>query len=337
VAREGNRRGSDGRFIAGGDLLGRYAAVAQVLRAVDPDRPERVSMRRFDVARERAGHGSLPRAQSIATWLGMPWAEVKAVALDEKRDKVRTYRSRHRSPPRPWDDADGALNAMKRVAEAFERDDLAARVYDDYRENAAPATRELLPTAAQIVKLFGSWEAALARACLRSPRSRPPPGLSVVDAIGVFVRTQGCLPGRSELEAFAADPRWAFPLQRIGSRRWQAWIDDFEKWWVGGLERVMPAAPLGRSPFVPLNEADIVELPNPERPPKNWWNRERVVACVIAYLEEHPEAAILRQPSYRAWATERTARGIWTASPTTLTKYGTLEQLEREARQKVRA
>ncbi len=336
AARDRCRRGQDGRFAVAGDLHGRYAAVVDVLRAVSPGRPECVSTRKFDAARERAGHSGLPRAQDLANWLGMSWDEVKAVALDEKRDRVRIHKSRHRAAPWPWRDTDGAVLALKRVAEALEQDHLAATTYDAYRKNARSATRELLPTSAQIVKLCDSWAAALALADLPPAAGAPARvGLPVVKAIGVFVRTQGRLPGRAELEAFATDARWPFPMQRIGGRPWQTWLDDFERWWVDELKRWMPPPTAGRLPFVPLNEEDVATLPKPERAPKGWWNRERVAECVVDYLEAHPDLPSLQQPPYRTWAKRRTAHGIRTAAPSTLTKYGTLEKLERDARRTI--
>ncbi len=294
-------------------------------------------MRKFDLARGGLGYGSLPRAQDLADWLGMSWVDVKAVALDESRDKVRTYRSRNRATPRPWGDVNGAALAMKRVSEALGQNYLAATDYDVYRSSAPHAQRELLPTSAQINKLFGSWAEAVARAGLAPSPGGSPRGLSIVEAIGLFVRSQGRLPGRGELESFAADPQWAFPLQRMGEKRWQQWLDDFESWWVGELKNSMPATSPAAHPFMPLTNEDIAALPKRTRAPKGYWNRARVVECVVAYLRANPEVPSVRQPSYRAWAKGRNEAGVWTAAPSTVTRYGTLEELEGEARDKIRS
>ena len=150
----GPRRGRGGRFVAGGDLRTRYAQIADVLRAADPTRPERVSTRAFDAARS-AHHPSLPSARSLGSWLGMSWQEVKDVALSESRDVVRTYGSRHREAARPWRDVEGAVLALKRVAEALGQEELSLTAYDAFRKRSSAATRELLPTSLQIVRLFG--------------------------------------------------------------------------------------------------------------------------------------------------------------------------------------
>ena len=327
----GGRQRVAGRFVAGGDLRSRYAAIEAVLRVADPERPLRVSMRQFDAARAGAGHSSLPRAQDLSAWLAMPWQDVKAVALDPSRDPYRTYASRKRVDPRPWSNPDGAVLALQRVAKALGQNGIAATTYDRYRNEVSAATRKLLPSSPQIVALFGSWSAALTAAELETASAAQPKGFPVVDAIAVFVRTQGRLPSRGELEEFAADPRWAFPLQSTARRPWQEWMAAFEAWWVGEVGRSLPeTAP--RSPFVPLSEEELVALPKSTRPPKGWWTRERVIACVVAYLEQHPEVTQLQQRGYRAWAKEQNAAGIWTAAPGTLTRHGTLEELETEAR-----
>jgi hypothetical protein len=318
--------------LAGGDLRSRFEEIAAVLRFVDPARPQSVSTRKFDASRGRAGYESLPRAQSLAKWLGAGWTDVKIVALDDERHEVRTYTSRHRAPPRPWLDRDGALQALRRVAEALGQGDLSGVEYDAYRESCTAATRELLPTSAQVVKLFGGWARALSEANLsQSLASVQEAGVQRVEAVGLFVRTQGRRPGRKELEAFARDPRWAFPLQSGRGRPWETVLGEFATWWVGDLHRWMPP-PSEPRPFVPLRDEDVAELRRRMRAPTGWWTRERVIECVVSYLKDNPEAPNLRQPSYRAWAKIKTAQGIWAAAPSTLRKYGTLAELEVEAR-----
>ena len=100
------------------------------------------------------------------------------------------------------------------------------------------------------------------------------------------------------------------------------------------LHRWMPPQSESR-PFIPLREEDVAELQRRTRAPKGWWNRERVIECVVSYLEDNPEVSNLRQPSYRAWAKIKTAQGIWAAAPSTLTKYGTLAEIETEARRRM--
>jgi hypothetical protein len=326
------RRGRDGRFVPAGDIRTRYSQISEVLRATDAEHPERVSTRRFDESRESTGHPSLPRARDLADWLGMPWGEVKAVALDETRDQVKTLKSRRRETARPWSDVDGAVLALRRVAAALEQDHLSATSYDEYRRRSSSATRSVLPTSAQIVKLIGSWSGALELAGLA--QSRPTgAGLPVVDALGVFVSTQGRLPGRGELQAFAADPRWAFPLQRLGARKWKEWLAAFEMRWVGEMGRWMPPPSNPAAAFLPLQPSDISSLPQRAQGPRGYWNRARVIASVVAYLEENPGVTSLQQKPYRQWANRRNARGVKTALPSTLTRHGTLGDLEREARQ----
>lgn len=336
MSRGVRRRGRDGRFVADGDLRTRYEQIADVLRAADPDHPERVSTRRFDAARALAGHPALARASAHSDWFGMSWDETREVALNSARDPVRTRASRHRSPPRPWSDRKGVVLALRRVAQALEQDHLAGTSYDEYRKNAHPATRELLPTSAQIVRLFGSWDNALAATGLLPEITPQPSGYPIVEATGLFVRTQGWLPARRDLEAFAADDRWAFPLQSPSQKPWAAWMDDFERWWVDELRNIMPEPCSGRSKFVPLTEEDIVALPTSTRAPKGHWTRTRVVERVAGYLVGNPEVTALQQAPYRAWAKQQNASGIRTPSASTLNTHGTLEELERDARRVIR-
>jgi len=330
-------RAADGRFVTGDDLHSRYAAIAEVLRAADSERPEDVSMRTFDAARKVAGHGSLPLAQNLADWLGLSWAEVKTVALDKQRDKTKTYRVRRKAPDRPWKSEEGALLALRRVAEARESVELSQVDYDVYRKQQSQEVRDLLPTSPQVIALFGSWAKALARVGLRTPTAARAKGMPVVEAIGLFVSTQGRLPRRADLVQFAADERWHFELESLSRRPWDEWITDFREYWGDQLKRWVPPQPRRggeRPPLEALSAEEIAKLPRPQRLPKNYWTYDRVIECVIRYFEDHPEEPMLQQGPYREWAKLRNAEGLWTAQTSTLQRHGTLVELSLEARRR---
>ena len=61
-----------------------------VLSVADPERPERVTQRAYNVAREQAGHGGTPRAEKLAEQFGIPWVRLIAAVRAEERPGAGT-------------------------------------------------------------------------------------------------------------------------------------------------------------------------------------------------------------------------------------------------------
>jgi hypothetical protein len=333
-------RDRGGRFVTGQDLFSRCAAIAAVLRAADAASPECVSTRLFDQARLRAGEPSLPKAHNLAEWFGMPWPELKLFVLNDRRNQGATFAARHASRDEPWSSRRGASLAMRRVATALGSNELAAVDYDAYRNKQSAAVRALLPTSAQIIKLFGSWPNALTKAELHpSTAMRAEKGMPMTDALALFVRSQGRFPSQRELKRFALDPRWRFELTQGRSHSWDEWIAIFAEYWTGELRRWLPPPPKRRSlaaqTFEPLSDEDRARLRPLSRPPMNYWTFDRVVECVIAYFEENPHESMLTKEAYIPWAKARNQQGKWTMHQTRLHNYGTIRELSIEARRRM--
>lgn len=329
-----NRRG---QFAGRYDFHSRYRAAATVLRFAWPADPESVSTRNFDDARSAAGHSDLPRADQLARSVGLSWSEFKCVALDTTRDQMRTYGARRKQPARrAIFTSQSAAAIVRRVASALGQATPTAVDYDIYRIDYLARNRDvrfLFPTSDQVIAACGGWLAALLLADLDAPElDRKGVGMPVRDALGLFLSTQGRLPGKHQLKAFAADERWSFRLGQLGVGTWDAQVLAFRAYWTGTLGRWAPSRPTTGCEFLPLSAIEIARLPLRTGPPRGWWTYERVLACISRYFDD-TGASVLKQAPYRAWAKAQNAAGIWTAPPSRFVRYGTLAELAIAARE----
>jgi len=185
--------------------VGQLPSLVRVIAlAADPVDPLGLSQRRFDAARASAGHPDAPSARQICARLGRGWREVLALALEQN------------SPDRALGRQDGEIAELlseKEIVAAL-RTVLAGEAGtgpDDYeraRSRLLRADRRrrhgrrlTLPTAAQITRSAGSWNAALALADLTPPqRGGPAPALErLLNQIERYLQAEGALPGKREL------------------------------------------------------------------------------------------------------------------------------------------
>ncbi len=61
------------------------AVMDDVLRVADADRPDRVTQRAYNAARQQAGYGATPRAEKLAARFGAPWSTLITALINEER------------------------------------------------------------------------------------------------------------------------------------------------------------------------------------------------------------------------------------------------------------
>lgn len=185
--------------------VGQLPSLVRVIAlTADPVHPLSLSQRRFDVARANAGHPDAPSARQICARLDRGWREVLTLGLEQN------------SPDRALGRQDGELPELlseTEIAAALrtvlaDEGDVSPDAFERARARLLRADRRrrhggrlTLPTAAQITRSAGSWNAALALAGLEP---RPLGGRTLaperlLDQIERYLQAEGALPGKREL------------------------------------------------------------------------------------------------------------------------------------------
>lgn len=157
-------------------------AVGEIIREAGFDADEHVSTRAFDAAKRRlSGFEHVPTARQISGRLGQRWPDIVAVArgapgAPRPADAIRAW---GRAEENPDLDERNVIFALGLIARELGQDTLTPDEYEQRVQVLLHAGRRdgrghvfgpLLPAAAQIVRLAGDWDVALAMAGLR-PRS----------------------------------------------------------------------------------------------------------------------------------------------------------------------
>jgi hypothetical protein len=191
------------------DLL---VLVGRILLVANPAAPGSVTTRAFDAARATAGFPDCPTARTLCyERLDMTWPELKAIALDPKRSISATAGRRY-----SYDKTDMQLTlpravfALRLVAMQLKRRTLAETEYVTAHHALMRRDRRAyrhggmlqLPTNDQIVRIAGSWEAALAAAGLDPPGRSDRPCLSVEEVLDLHLARYGFRPSAKNLQRF---------------------------------------------------------------------------------------------------------------------------------------
>jgi hypothetical protein len=192
------------------------AVVAAVARAARPEKPEAVSMRAWDAAREPAGYEDAPRAHSIAQGLEVPWRELVRIALDRPDDAWRQLGHAASDKGRHGVGLERVLVALRQVALARRQETLTRADYSDGRDAIlAPARRAKHPDAEDglprlelidnlIRRLGFDWDELLRRAGLAPSTRGLYKGLEAEPAVRLMAEDLGAVP-----EGLNALTRWA--------------------------------------------------------------------------------------------------------------------------------
>jgi hypothetical protein len=281
------------RFQSRYDLRGLIDVVAAIARIAEPAEPERVTQRRYDAARAKAGYPDAPSARQTATRLKMPWPELVALALSGRDlDKSLGYRfGEHEEHHFGEEDLRSALRvvALRLGKKSLSYDDYAAeraRMLADARRRWLHRSTLSLPSGNQIKRVAGSWDAALAIAGLVPPPKRTlPRGIPIVEALELALEAHGALLTRVELDRFAAanglslarpekGKPWADYLAELRTRR-----AEWGKW--------TPTAPPVEGVRPDYGQAVSLPAGLPQRK-KRRWSREECVAAIARLLGELP-------------------------------------------------
>jgi hypothetical protein len=324
------------RFQSRYDLRGLVDVVAQVARVAAPAEPERVTQRSYDSARAKAGYPDAPSARQTASRLRMSWPELVAFAL-RGREIEKTLGIHFGDEDEPHLGEEDVRSALRVVALRLRKKSLARADYIGERERMLAAARRRwchrsalsLPSANQIERIAGGWEAALTIAGLgprpAQARSR---GLEVIEALELALEAHGSLvPSRAALELFAAANNfslarfetgkpWGDYLAELKARR-----DEWGKW--------TPTAAPARE--VRPDYTQPIALP-PEMPRrrKKRWTREECLAALAGLLAELGARERLTQRRYQEEAKGRAELPALRS----LQRYGSFTELVAEARKR---
>jgi hypothetical protein len=163
-------------------LLKGVEAVAAI---ANPAEPTAVTQRAFDAAREQsAAHDDLPAARQITEKLGLPWAEVLAIAHAPAAEQAALLAAKDREPSSAdWLNQKHVVAVLQIVAKRLRTRKLSRDAYSAEREKLLAEDRARsahgplpLPTVHQITRVTGSWGEAQRRAGLSGKRkpARPP-------------------------------------------------------------------------------------------------------------------------------------------------------------------
>jgi len=211
------------------DQLALLRSVREVAALARPSEPLSLPQRAFDDARP-IGHErpALPRAKRIAERLGLPWADVLAIAHAPASEQNKLLGLKTRGAPAAWLTRDCVRSAVRVAARRLAVDTLTLGEYRAERDAMIAADRARwmhggtlrMPTDEQVIALAGSWDAALRLADLQTPsardntRRRSDTAPPLVDLLTRFHDAHAYQPSARELRAFARASGVPYPSER---------------------------------------------------------------------------------------------------------------------------
>lgn len=211
------------------DPLVLLQVVPRVLRAADPDRPDAVSQRAYNAAREIAGYPDSPRADKIAARFNVSWSRLTSVVIAEA-NPLRTLSKSDYSRAQRWRSDAEIASALRTAAGWLGTDHINAASYERARAaiNAAGKRRHLhgrgfvpLPSAVVIGRRLPFADAVAAAGLRATPRQSTPP-MPRHEIVRLIVEHCGFVPRKADVEHFArhhdirlADQRTSPPHARV--------------------------------------------------------------------------------------------------------------------------
>jgi hypothetical protein len=285
------KRGRDGRVESRYDLRTLLDAVAVIARLANPDKPLLTRQADYDAARAAAGYADAPTGKQTAQRFGLAWRALLALALDEERDLDKALGNLVAAENDETLDEMGVRIALRTVAVRLGKRTLAPADYTRERDGmlAAASLRHrpvelVLPTALQVLRVAGSWDAALEIAGLEPrPGVAFSVGLPVVDALELALESFGCLPTRDDLHTFAAAN--GFSVARI-RRPYPEYVAELHArradWgkWTPSASPLAGQRPDWRVPVELPRNITLVEKR------KRRWTREECIDAIARLLDE---------------------------------------------------
>ena len=237
-----------------------FVAVGKVARALNPERPDRLSQPQFDryVAAHQDEFPGVPSARAIYMRVNtgkhgqIGWKSIVRAACSSPKAARQTLVAARRSEFDTPMSNRVVFFALSTIARLLGAASLTPGRYDDERqrigeskERKSRALALLLPTANQIESFVGDWDEALAIARLEprtvetvSRSERRSTGMEVSVAIGHYLEHHGLLPTRPDLRDFAK--RAEFALSEPPGSLWEEHMSKFRARWAE-LGRWTPA------------------------------------------------------------------------------------------------
>lgn len=303
-------RGLAGRYLPRYDLRSLIEVVAAVARTADPARPQTVSQRAYDAARVKSGYPQAPPAQRTAARFNLPWRELLALALDEKKGHDWAIGKRYGEEERPELTEEAVRAALRTIALRLDQRTLTPADYSGEREKMRAKARlswrydrdPRLPSEGQIVWVAGSWDAALAIAGLelRPPDPGGAKGLSRAEVLDLALDATGCLLTSHELNTFAAANGLSLEKWKKGTTSWADELTalremraEWGKW--------TPAAPPPKEhrPDYSIPSSWLGRDAGPRRR-KQRWTRDECVVAIRQVMAENPGRSLTLHAYQRA-------------------------------------
>jgi len=315
--------------------------VRAVAVAAMPHSPLAVSTRRWDAAREHAGHPDAPSARRIVSRLNsagrhvLSWPRIVEASFGTLAERRQTLSSAARRPEQHHLTVRHLVAALRRVAQHLG----AHTVYRDQYEPACEAilaglpsgaardtVADLLPTLGQIERIarhecagrdIGSdWGAALGLAGLivsadaEDPQRGRKQALDPIEMIDLYGRLANQIPTFKQAKLFAA--RHQLALREADNNTWGAAVAAYKARLAASGERV-PAGPIPRSrPRFDVPDGALDGLPR--RYGRGQWaaNPDLALDKLNEYLQALPAGQTPSTRHYRH-VKQRDGRADWPA------------------------
>jgi hypothetical protein len=319
--REVRHAAATGVFEAERTDLELFAAVGQVARALNPERPDRLSQPQFDryVAAHQDEFPGVPSARAIYMRVNtgrqahIGWKSIVRAACSSPKAARQTLVAARRSEFETPLTNRVVFFALNAVARRLGARSLTPGGYDDERQRIGGSKDRkhqtlalLLPTANQIESFVGDWDEALVIALLeprsseaQQPTERKPMGMDMSVAIGHYLEHHGLLPARAEIRRFAKHADFA--LSDPQGVLWEEHMAEFRARWTE-LGRWAPAG-------LPPREHQHL---NPEQPGPfegalrpihtRWENIDDCAQAVLDYWDTLQGRSEPTQKGYGRWA-----------------------------------
>jgi len=288
--------------------------VRDVAEAAGGDRPQRVSTRAWDRARQLSeAFRDAPPARRICEHLDLSWEKLRELAFLAPSGQRIALGQALNERQGNWLTPEYSDYALALVARRLGTRTLTPDRYRVERAQMLGADRRSthgghlrLPTEDQIAALAGSWDRALAHAGLgarpargrQQTRQRP---LTIVEALERCYEHYETEPTGAELHAFAKAN--GIPLARDRSRTWASYIAEWKARRRAG-ELPVPDGPPPRQQRWDYTQ-NIGAAQAGERR-RGSWTRNELVEVLVRYLDQLRPRQRSTERGYNDWAATQT-------------------------------
>ena len=271
-----------------------------------------ISQRRWDAAREGAGHGDAPHAAKICDRLGMAWHLVLDLAFSPPESLDRRLGRLRGEEEADWLTDEHAVYLMKVVARRLGTSSLSRAAFRremvEIKRTAPDGTP--VPNEDQLITQLGGWDAACAAAGLQPQSSggTEPAATGIEHVLERCYEGHGTEPTSRESEDFARANGIPYPRR---TRPWAAYVADWKRDRAarGLLIPDGPPAKNQRPDYTrPIGgraahgQAGEIGM---RRRAKDWKNQDACVAAVAGFLGQLRSGEKDSRKAYVDWSTGR--------------------------------